>query len=368
MARNSIILNGNSSDDIAGLLIQELPPITKPAIRTEVETIDGRDGDITTKLGYSAYNKEISIGLYGDFDINEVIAFFDSEGTVTFSNEEDKYYYYQIFEQIDFERLVRFRTAKVKMHVQPFKFSTEETTKTFNVNSNLLTIPDFTRTSNGVTLTASNGAVTISGTPTAATEFYLPVTGVSLEPGSYTLTATATGTNENYCSIRLIGSAPSDADSFGGQYITLANESSVTLSDTLAASKTFGYLWFYMNAGTALDFSMTASLINDNASKAIAITNDGNIFSRPQITLMGDGTVNLSLNGEQIFVIDLDSAGGNITIDATAMEAYQGTTSTLMNRYVDGDYDNLKLNTGANSITWTGNLTQIIINNYSRWI
>lgn len=125
--RNYIILNGVNSNTITGLLISTLPPITKPKIRTQTEEIDGRDGDIVTKLGYSAYDKEIEIGLYGDFDIDNVIAYFNSEGTVTFSNEPDKFYNYQILDQIDYEKLIRFKTAKVKMHVQPFKYPLEET-------------------------------------------------------------------------------------------------------------------------------------------------------------------------------------------------------------------------------------------------
>lgn len=124
--RNYIILNGISSNTISGLLISTLPSISKPKIRTQTEEIDGRDGDIVTKLGYSAYDKEIEIGLYGNYDTDEVIEYFNSEGTVTFSNEPDKYYNYQILEQIDFEKLIRFKTAKVKMHVQPFKYPTEE--------------------------------------------------------------------------------------------------------------------------------------------------------------------------------------------------------------------------------------------------
>ena len=83
--RDYIILNGVNSNTITGLLISTLPPITKPKIRTQTEEIDGRDGDIVTTLGYSAYDKEIEIGLYGDFDIDDVIAYFNSEGTVTFS-------------------------------------------------------------------------------------------------------------------------------------------------------------------------------------------------------------------------------------------------------------------------------------------
>ena len=88
--RNYIILNGVNSNTITGLLISTLPPIKKPKIRTQTEEIDGRDGDIVTKLGYSAYDKEIEIGLYGNYDTDEVIEYFNSEGTIVFSNEADK--------------------------------------------------------------------------------------------------------------------------------------------------------------------------------------------------------------------------------------------------------------------------------------
>lgn len=129
---NRITLNTKQSTDVKGLLISTLPPITKPLIRTQIDTVDGRDGDIVTCLGYSAYNKKFNIGLYGDYDINDVIQFFDSQGTVIFSNEPDKYYNYILYEQIDFERLLRFKTATVTMHVQPFKYCANEGVKTFN--------------------------------------------------------------------------------------------------------------------------------------------------------------------------------------------------------------------------------------------
>ena len=117
---------------IKGLLISSLPPISKPLMRTQVEEIDGRDGDIVTPLGYAAYDKEVSIGLYGDFDINRVISFFASSGKVIFSNEPDKYYNYTITQQIDFERLLRFRTATVTFHVQPFKYSAIQESLIYN--------------------------------------------------------------------------------------------------------------------------------------------------------------------------------------------------------------------------------------------
>lgn len=124
--RPYLIINGVSSRTINGLIIQSLAPITKPKMRTETDTIDGMDGEIITKLGYEAYNKTVSIGLYKNFDIDEVISFFAQSGVVTFSNENDKYYNFGIYDQIDFERLVRYRTANVNFRVQPFKYSTAE--------------------------------------------------------------------------------------------------------------------------------------------------------------------------------------------------------------------------------------------------
>jgi predicted phage tail component-like protein len=121
-----LIINGVSSKTVNGLIIQSLPPITKPKMRYTSEEVEGRDGDVVTKLGYSAYDKSISIGLKGDFDIDEVMQFFNTEGKITFSNEPDKYYNFAQYDLIDFNRLLRFRTANVNIHVQPFKYSIEE--------------------------------------------------------------------------------------------------------------------------------------------------------------------------------------------------------------------------------------------------
>ena len=233
--RDYIILNGTSSQTIPGLLIQNLPPISKPKQRVEIEEIDGRDGDIVTYLGYGAYDKEFKIGLYGSYDVDEIISYFNSEGTVIFSNEEDKYYNYQIIEQIDFDKLLRYKEATVKMHMQPFKYSAEDNQKVF--------------TTTGLT--------------------------------------------------------------------------------------------------------------------SISIRNSGNIYSRPVLTITGSGSIDLYLNDIQLFTINMGNYE-TITIDTNNMNAYNG--NTLLNRNVTGSYDNFKLNIGNNTISWSGAITQIEIDNYSRWI
>lgn len=132
--RPYIIINDINSQSINGLLISELAPISKPQVRTQVETVDGRDGDIVTPLGFAAYDKPIKIGLTHNYNIDDIIAFFNTEGKVVFSNEPDKYYYFAIYEQIDFEKLIRFKTAEVTLHVQPFKYSDSEAEKTFDIS------------------------------------------------------------------------------------------------------------------------------------------------------------------------------------------------------------------------------------------
>ena len=357
---NYCILNGVKSSSIKGLLIQSLPAISKPLIRTQIEEIDGRDGDIVTKLGYSAYEKEMSVGLFGDYNIDDIIQFFDSEGEVTFSNEPDKYYNYQIIEQIDFDRLLRFRTAIVKFHCQPFKYATVD--RKFTLSNQFFSVDYYTKTTNGITLTAENGVITISGTGTAATEFYLPIKKMELDAGDYTLTAEADGTNKGACSIRLIKDVPSDADSFGGKYYNLASD--VSQDVTLTGAKEYDYLWFYITSGTAVNFSLEVELIRTDL-KQIQVINRGNTMSKPKVTLHGSGTINLSLNGTQILVISLGDAG-YITIDSAQMNAYQG--ETFLNRYVTGDYEDLALKIGTNTISWTGTVTEIEVEDFSRWI
>ena len=134
MRNNYIIFNGKSSEDIKGLIIQELPSISRPKVRTESIVIDGKDGDVVTELGYQSYNKSMSIGLNMQADLDEVMNYFSGKGKVIFSNEPDKEYTVIIDDKIDYNRLVKFRTANVKFHVQPFKYLVDEAPFIFDID------------------------------------------------------------------------------------------------------------------------------------------------------------------------------------------------------------------------------------------
>lgn len=234
--RPYIIINGVLSTNIKGLLISTLPPISKPKVRVSLEEIDGRDGDIATILGYAAYDKVFNIGLYGDYIIDDVIKFFDSSGKVIFSNEDDKFYNFAIYETIDFNKLIRFKTATVKMHVQPFKYA---------------------------------------------------------------------------------------ADQFPYTHTRLSN--------------TFN------------------------------IRNSGNIYAKPTYKIKGTGTINISVNNAPDVIINLTEADETIIIDTQAMNAYD-LDGNFKNREIIGDYKNLQLNAGSNTISYSGTVDDLVISNYSRWI
>ena len=362
---NYITINGVRSDTVRGLLIQALPPITKPKIRTSIEEIDGRDGDIVTKLGYSAYDKEVSIGLYGDFDIDDCIKFFDSEGNVVFSNEPDKYYRFSILDQIAFERLIRFRTAKVKFHVQPFKYS--DVDKSIVLSSNLIDVKDYESNSHSVDLKAHT-TIAINGTATSATEFYIPISKLTLKSGTYNFSVYCDGTASG-ASIRLISGRPSNAYSFGGRYLSLSNNRSVNYEANDTGSMTYDYLWLYIPQNTVMNVTLSVSLNNENIEESVTVYNRGNTFSRPKITIVGGeeavgSEIELSINGTKKLTIHMSDTA--IIIDTCEQNAYYN--GVLLNRYVSGDYSNVTLNIGTNEVSWNGFVEKIIIEDFSRWI
>lgn len=135
----NVIINGVSSETLNGVQVLELPPITKPKMRNTVDTIDGRAGDIVTKLGYEAYNKRINILLHDNYVLDDVIEFFNQSGEIIFSNEPGMIYKFQVLESIDFERAVKFKRADVTFHVQPYKLSASEQPLEYTVSPAIIT-------------------------------------------------------------------------------------------------------------------------------------------------------------------------------------------------------------------------------------
>ena len=88
------------------------------------------------------------------------------------------------------------------------------------------------------------------------------------------------------------------------------------------------------------------------------ITNPGAVDSEPLIKVYGSGDITLMV-GTQI--VELEDISSQIFLDSEIQEAYKGTTS--QNNHMSGEFP--KLLPGMNAISWTGNVTSIVIS--PRW-
>ena len=84
------------------------------------------------------------------------------------------------------------------------------------------------------------------------------------------------------------------------------------------------------------------------------ITNPGSVLSEPVITVYGSGEITLMVG---MTIVELDGITDSITLDSPLMEAYKGATS--MNGCMSGDFPTLL--PGKNAISWTGNVTKVVI-------
>ena len=106
------------------IIVNSLPPISKPAMRVEETEIDGVDGTIFEDLGYESYDKKIKITITEN-NIDKLISWLNGEGNLVLSNEPDKYYKAKVISKIDFERLIKYEPVEVTFRVQPFKYKNE---------------------------------------------------------------------------------------------------------------------------------------------------------------------------------------------------------------------------------------------------
>lgn len=358
-----IILNGVSSKTINGLLIQNLPPITKPEMRTSIEEIDGRDGDIITDLGYSAYDKSFEIGITDKSIVNQVIGFLNSEGTVTFSNEPTMVYRYKIVKQIDFERLLRFKTASVTMHVQPFKKCLTEKELKFNGAEQKIKFIDYYAEKNGVIAACRGFKWAFLGTATQNTAFFFPIENLKLSPGNYRLDIYSSGITAG-CESSLVNDSLAFSYCFGEAPLNLLDNSTVSTTATYETFKPFNNIYVNIPGGFETNFSLyiKLTLVEENE---ISIINKGNVYSLPKITIYGVGDINLGVNGKDVFFVTL-GLEEYITIDTTNLEAVKD--GVLKNRLVTGNYDNFELKSGVNTINYDGIVEKIVVDDYSRWL
>ena len=84
------------------------------------------------------------------------------------------------------------------------------------------------------------------------------------------------------------------------------------------------------------------------------VNNPGNVYAEPIITMYGSGDITLMVGTT---IVQLEGIEDSITLDTPLMEAYKGTTS--LNGSMSGEFPLLQ--PGANAVSWSGNVTKVIV-------
>ena len=97
------------------------------------------------------------------------------------------------------------------------------------------------------------------------------------------------------------------------------------------------------------------------------INNEGNIYSKPFYKITARGEVNIYVNNERSLVAELGNTTTTLVIDLVNQNA-TNQNGVYLNRQIAGDYNDLILKVGYNNVKITGDIDEIEITKYSRWI
>lgn len=92
------------------------------------------------------------------------------------------------------------------------------------------------------------------------------------------------------------------------------------------------------------------------------VYNLGTVYAQPRITVYGSGDIMLTVNGA---AFPLSAVDGYLTIDSGSMEVYKGGESRN-SKFGGADFPILE--TGENTVGWTGNVVKIVIEPGWRWL
>jgi predicted phage tail component-like protein len=104
--------------------------------------------------------------------------------------------------------------------------------------------------------------------------------------------------------------------------------------------------------------------LNVTTQTSVEVENKGLEVSKPIILLEGSGTIEIAVNGVNIFKYTFPSGETKVIINSLEEEAY--FEGIYKNRNMLGEFP--KLQVGINTISWTGTLTKIEIEPKSRWL
>lgn len=141
------IFNDISSDDL-GLIIKEMPPITKAAKNIESIKVNGRNGNLHIDNGtYDSVDITIECIVKDLSKIDMIKRTLEGTGSLKLSTVPDRTFTATIKNQIDFTKyLMVLREFPLQLELQPFSFSDSKTlsyseSTTFTIDGNVKTYP-----------------------------------------------------------------------------------------------------------------------------------------------------------------------------------------------------------------------------------
>lgn len=160
-----ITFKGATSDS-KNVIIESFNWFTKPQKRTDVRLIDGKDGAVVTELGYAPLVLSCVIGLKSTANVDEVIAWLDGSGVLKCSDDALKFRNAMVLEQVDYQKLIRFRKAEVEFYVKdPFRYLVTETPQVVSTFPGAITNAGSVYTRPKLTIEGSGAiSVTLNGT------------------------------------------------------------------------------------------------------------------------------------------------------------------------------------------------------------
>jgi len=129
------IYNGINSKDM-GVVLKSLPPITKPKRKIEAIQVPGRNGKLYIDENcYETISVSLECALKRNVDPRKITEWLVEFGTITFSDEIDKFYKAAIINSIPLSRVFRvYREFIIQLELQPIAMSIEE--YEYNCNDN----------------------------------------------------------------------------------------------------------------------------------------------------------------------------------------------------------------------------------------
>lgn len=334
---DNFIFKGKSSEEFNGIVVNSLPPISKPPKRVTKTEIEGKDGDIIEFLGYEAYDKTIEITILEETDIDKLIDWLNGSGKLILSNEPTKYYNAEIIEQIDFSRLIKYEPIEIKFHIQPYKYLISEEKKIIEMQKtekqeeitikgscqanmklevsgnseqesregyNLLKNTMETQTVNGVTFTKNaDGSVKVNGTATGGIAA-VNVGQLELITGNYAINGVSGGSSSTYflaaveLGIQTLGSSKNGAESF-----------SLDETKTVTAR-------IYAMEGTTVNttiYPMICSSSNSDKSYEPYGAMPSPEYPSPIRNVGDNGSADFKVQNKNIWIPTLQNNGTNIT-------------------------------------------------------